>query len=115
MKYFRDAIGFVISRRLSLLLLAALALLPVFFAPRSVLPRGTFSWLFVIDISESMNVRDVDARNPSESRLDRAKTSLIAAMASLPCGSRVAIALFAGTDTLTLFEPIEVCRHFPAI
>ena len=80
-----------------------------------MLPGGTFSWLFVIDISESMNVRDVDARNPSESRLDRAKASAIAAMASLPCGSRAAVALFAGTDTLTLFEPIEVCRHFPAI
>jgi mxaL protein len=115
MKILRAAFGFIAARRLWMLLLAVLVLLPVFFAPRIVLPGGTFSWLFVIDISESMNVRDVDARNPAESRLDRAKASLIAALASLPCGSRAAVALFAGTDTLTLFEPIEVCRHFPAI
>lgn len=115
MKYLRGVIGFIMARRLLVLLLAALVLIPVFFAPRVVLPGGTFSWLFVIDISESMNVRDVDARNPSESRMDRAKTSLIAALGSLPCGSRAAVALFAGTDTVTLFEPLEVCRHFPAI
>ncbi|HVT31860.1 MAG TPA: vWA domain-containing protein [Rhodanobacteraceae bacterium] len=90
-------------------------LLPVFFAPAVELPGGTFSWLFVIDVSESMNVRDVDARAPRESRLDRAKSSVVAAMAALPCGSRVALALFAGEDTVTLFEPLEVCRHFPAI
>jgi mxaL protein len=111
----RALIGFVTSRRLSVLLLAALALAPAFLAPRVVLPGATFSWLFVIDVSESMNVRDVDARNPAESRLDRAKSSVVAALATLPCGSRVAIALFAGTDTVTLFEPLEVCRHFPAI
>jgi mxaL protein len=114
-KFLRAVLGFVIARRLFVLLLAAAVLLPVFFTPRIVLPGTTFSWLFVIDISESMNVRDVDARNPAESRLDRAKASLIAALSSLPCGSRAAVALFAGTDTLTLFEPLEVCRHFPAI
>jgi mxaL protein len=62
-----------------------------------------------------MNVRDVDARDPNASRLDRAKASVIAALATLPCGSRAGLALFAGTDAVTLFEPIEVCRHFPAV
>jgi mxaL protein len=40
---------------------------------------------------------------------------VIAALAALPCGSRAAVALFAGTDTLVLFEPLEICRHYPAI
>ncbi len=115
MKYLRAVFRFILARRLLVLLLAALVLVPAFFTPRLVLPGGTFSWLFVIDISESMNVRDVDARDPAESRLDRAKASVIAALGSLPCGSRAAVALFAGTDTVTLFEPLEVCRHFPAI
>jgi mxaL protein len=114
-KALRAILGFLRTRRAVALLLAALVLIPVFFAPRVVLPGGTFSYLFVIDISESMNVRDVDPRNPAESRLDRAKASTIATLASLPCGSRAALALFAGTDTVPLFEPLEVCRHFPAI
>jgi mxaL protein len=115
MKSLRRIAGFIVRQRLVLLGLAALVLLPVFLAPRVTLAGKTFAWLFVIDVSESMNVRDVDPRNPDESRLDRAKASVIAALASLPCGSRAAVALFAGTDAVTLFEPLEVCRHFPAI
>jgi mxaL protein len=111
----RRAIAFVRGRRLTVLLLAALALVPVFFAPKIVLPGGTYAWLFVIDVTESMNVRDADPRSPDESRLDFAKTSVVAALAALPCGSRASVALFAGIDTLTLFEPLEVCAHFPAI
>jgi mxaL protein len=122
----------VLARRVSALVLAALVLLPVFFKPQRMLAGTTFAYLFVIDVSESMNVRDVDAetpgrspsaseamdgreRRPTQSRLDRAKAAVIAALAALPCGSRVAVGLFAGSDTLVLFEPLEVCRHFPAI
>jgi mxaL protein len=114
-KSLRRILGFIAMQRLTMLLLAALALLPVFLEPKKNLPGGIFSWLFVVDVTESMNVRDVDAQDPDESRLDRAKASLTAALASLPCGSRASIALFAGTDTVSLFEPLEVCRHFPAI
>ncbi len=118
------------AKRVGALVLAVLVLLPVFFAPQRMLAGTTFAYLFVIDVSESMNVRDVDAgtpgRSPSiseaidgrelaDSRLDRSKASVIAALAALPCGSRVAVGLFAGSDTRVLFEPLEVCRHYPAI
>jgi mxaL protein len=111
----RRIFAFFSGQRLWILALALLVLLPVFSAPKVLLPGGTYAWLFVIDITESMNVRDVDARQPGESRLDRAKASVVAALANLPCGSTAAVALFAGTDTVTLFEPLEVCAHFPAI
>lgn len=115
MNALRRIVAFVAAQRLAILALALLVLLPVFAAPKLRMPGGTYAWLFVIDITESMNVRDVDARKPDESRLDRAKASTIAALANLPCGSTAAVALFAGTDTVTLFEPLEVCAHFPAI
>ena len=115
MNALRRAWAFVAGQRLALLALALLVLLPVFAAPEMRLPGSTYAWLFVIDITESMNVRDVDARKPDESRLDRAKASVIAALANLPCGSTASVALFAGADTVTLFEPLEVCAHFPAI
>ena len=115
MRTFRRIVAFLAGQRLWILALALVVLLPVFAAPKVLLPGGTYAWLFVIDITESMNVRDVDARKPEESRLDRAKASVVAALANLPCGSTAAVALFAGTDTVTLFEPLEVCAHFPAI
>jgi mxaL protein len=92
-----------------------LVLLPVFLSPSWPLPGKTYAYLFVIDVSESMNVRDVMGGRPDESRLDRAKISVAAALAALPCGSRVAIGLFAGSEALPLFEPMEICRHYPAI
>ena len=115
MSRLRRFLAFVGGQRLWILALALLVLLPAFAAPKVRLPGSTYAWLFVIDITESMNVRDVDAGRPNESRLDRAKASVVAALANLPCGSTAAVALFAGTDTVTLFEPLEVCAHFPAI
>ena len=111
----RRLVRYVAARRIGVLVLAALVLLPVFFAPQRMLAGTTFAYLFVIDVSESMNVRDVDSYRPTHSRLDRAKAAVTAALAALPCGSRIAVGLFAGSDTLVLFEPLEVCRHYPAI
>ncbi len=115
MKRVRQWLRTIASQRAAAFALAALVLLPVFLAPRWLLPGATYSYLFVIDVSESMNVRDSNNGNPDESRLDRAKAAVIASLAALPCGSRAAVALFAGSDTLVLFEPLEVCRHYPAI
>lgn len=115
MKYSRRIVAFIASRRIGVFILALLSLAPVFFSPTWPLSGSTFAYLFVIDVSESMNVRDVPGGAPNESRLDRAKESVIASLAALPCGSRAAVGLFAGSDTLVLFEPLEVCRHYPAI
>lgn len=96
-------------------ILAAIALLPVWFDPQMKLNSLVQDTLFVIDISESMNVRDVDYPKPQTDRLTLAKIAVVESMASLPCGSRVSVALFAGDEAVVLFEPLEVCRHFPAI
>jgi mxaL protein len=95
--------------------MAVLALMPVWFDPHIQQDSLVQDTLFVIDISESMNVRDVDYPKPHSDRLSLAKLAVREGMASLPCGSRVSIGLFAGDETIVLFEPLEVCRHFPAI
>jgi len=96
-------------------LLASLVLLPVWFEPQSQLQSVVQDTLFVIDISESMNVRDVDYPKPQTDRLTLAKLAVREGMASLPCGSKISIGLFAGDEVTVLFEPLEICRHFPAI
>lgn len=96
-------------------MLALLALVPVWFAPQMSLDSVVQDTLFVIDISESMNVQDVDYPRPRSARLTLAKEAVKQSMAGLPCGSRVSIALFSGEEAVVLFEPLEVCRHFPAI
>lgn len=97
------------------LLLAAAVLLPVWTSPTTQMHSQVQDTLFVIDISESMNVQDVDYPRPHSSRLQLAKETVRQSMASLPCGSEVSVALFAGDESVVLFEPLEICRHFPAI
>lgn len=96
-------------------LLAALLLLPVWAEPTLTLPGKVQDTLFVLDISESMNVPDVDFPRPHTPRLELAKAAVRESMAALNCGSRVSLALFAGEHAVVLFEPLEICRHFPAI
>ncbi|NOQ93676.1 MAG: VWA domain-containing protein [Methylophaga sp.] len=96
-------------------ILAAIALAPVWFNPQMKLNSLVQDTLFVIDISESMNVTDVNYPKPQTDRFTLAKIAVRESMASLPCGSRVAVSLFAGDEAVMLFEPLEVCRHFPAI
>ena len=75
----------VASHRLGGFLLALLVLLPVFLAPRWPLPGTTFAYLFIVDVSESMNVRDVPGGGADESRLDRAKRSNLTTVTTSPC------------------------------
>ena len=113
--YFRVHIRHAIQNGAICYLLAGLVLITVWFEPQLQLKSVVQDTLFVIDISESMNVRDVNYPKPQTDRLTLAKLAVRESMASLPCGSRVSVALFAGDESVVLFEPLEVCRHFPAI
>ncbi|MDF1587722.1 MAG: VWA domain-containing protein [Gammaproteobacteria bacterium] len=95
--------------------IAVLILIPVWFEPQMRLNSLVQDTLFIIDISESMSVRDVHYPTPRSDRLTLAKHTVQDSMASLPCGSRVALGLTAGEESVLLFEPLEICRHFPAI
>lgn len=67
--------------------------------------------LVVVDITRSMNVRDMNG----VSRLEFARDALRNWIASRPCDSRIGLAVFTERRSLTLFEPIEVCPDFAAI
>lgn len=96
-------------------LMAILALIPTLFAPTWPMQNKVQDTLFVIDISESMNVPDVETSTGRIARLELAKRATREAMASLNCGSKVSLGLFAGDQVVVLFEPLEVCRHYSSI
>lgn len=98
-----------------LLILAILAVLPVYSTPTTMAPGLSYAYLFVIDVTQSMNVRDQDSDAGLASRLDAAKGAVAAGLRQLPCGSRASLGLFAGNEVLVLFEPLEICAHYPAM
>jgi mxaL protein len=75
-------------------------------------PRSSFDYVVVFDISQSMNVEDYALDGKPVSRLAYAREAARRAVRSLPCGSRVGWAAFAEYRTLLLLAPVEVCRNY---
>ncbi|SNR97342.1 mxaL protein [Methylobacillus rhizosphaerae] len=99
-------------------LLPAIALLLLgiaAFKPTIPVPRNIYSTMLVIDISQSMNTKGMIWRGEDISRLEYTKHLAHDLVASMPCGSRVSLAFFAGLSVATLYTPIEVCENYAAI
>ncbi len=97
--------------RMILLILAALVLAPVFARPTLPISQSVLNHLYVVDITQSMNVRDYTIGGQPIDRLSFVKAALIQVVHELPCGSFVGLAVFTGWQTEVLFDPIEVCHH----
>jgi mxaL protein len=80
--------------------------------PRVELPRNSYNYLVVFDISQSMNVEDYELDGVPMSRLDYARESVRRVLPKLPCGSRIGWGAFTGYQTLLLMTPVEVCEHY---
>jgi len=77
--------------------------------------RRTFNVLSVLDITGSMNTRDMLLNGRPVSRLDMMKDALRQLLTALPCGSRMGVAIFTERRPFLLFEPVEVCDNFEAL
>lgn len=98
------------------MLLAAIVLLAIsLLQPHATLPRRVFDWFMVLDISQSMNVRDMSDQDSAISRLEFSKRAMRQALRNLPCGSRVALGMFTERNTTNITHPLEVCAHFGAL
>src|SRR5262245_55001963 len=95
-----------------LIVLAAVLLLASALLPPLSLPRSTYDYIVVFDISQSMGVDDYELDGAPVSRLDFARAAARKALHDLPCGSRVGWAVFAEYRTLLLHSPVEVCDNY---
>ena len=102
-------------RDISLLCVALLLLIAALFKPTMPLKRNVYSYIFVTDISQSMNVIDMPLNGNLVSRMQYQQHLLHRVMGELPCGSQVSIGLFTGVSVAALYTPIEVCQNFAAI
>jgi mxaL protein len=100
----------------TLLLLSALVSIWIaILLPPIPTPRAGVDVLVVVDITGSMNTRDYQLDGKPVSRLSIAKAALTKTMASLPCPSRIGLALFSERITFLLFEPVDVCANYGAV
>ncbi len=102
-------------RDITLLSLALLFLIIAMFKPTVPVKRDIYSYLFVADITQSMNVKDATLNGKLVTRMEYQQYLLHHIIGELPCGTQVGIGLFAGVSVAALYTPIEVCENFAAI
>lgn len=98
-------------RRLFLMLPAALLLLLALANPSLTLPRSVHNFVFVLDITGSMNVADTGADGTGMRRLDFGKQLVREALGRMTCGSTAGLAVFTEHRTFLLFAPVEICEN----
>jgi mxaL protein len=91
--------------------LAALLIAASFTEPRVPLPRPRFEHVVVLDVTQSMNVTDVELDGRPASRLALARRALHEVLDVLPCGSRLGWGIFTEYRSFLLMAPVEVCAH----
>lgn len=107
--------GRLTDNRLRLLLLGLIALGATFMDLRLPMKRDVYRFVFVFDITQSMNVTDAGSGTKYARRLELARRAARQTLEGLPCGSELGLALFAEYRAFLLFSPVEVCDNYAAI
>lgn len=68
--------------------------------------------MFIIDITDSMNVEDAVLNGETVSRMTWAKEFTRRTMLDMPCGSHVGLGVFSEARSLILVNPVEVCSSY---
>lgn len=102
-------------RDITLLTLALLTLIAALFEPTVPVKKNIYSYIFVADISQSMNVIDESINGKPVSRMQYQQHLMHRIIGELPCGTQVSIGVFAGVSVAALYTPIEVCENFHAL
>jgi mxaL protein len=80
--------------------------------PRVTLTRDVYDLVAFVDITASMNTRDMTVAGKPASRLDASKAALERLLSDLPCQSRLGLGVFTERRSFLLFNPVEVCENF---
>jgi mxaL protein len=106
----------IFKQRDTILLITAILLLVIaLFHPTIPLKRELHNYLFVVDVTQSMNTADMRMNGEPMSRLTYTRNLLKDSIAKLPCGTNVSLSVFSAESIALLFTPIDVCKNYDAI
>jgi mxaL protein len=109
------AIGIDFDRRLGLIMAALIAAIISMIGIHFIRDTHIANVLAVIDITGSMNTRDMGSPRGSQDRLEAAKTALVNFMQDVPCQSRLGLGVFTERISFLLFDPVEICSNYDAL
>ncbi len=91
---------------------ALLLILAGLVVPRFMVRRPVHDVLVVLDITASMNTADMVLDGRPIARLAVEKLALRRLLDRMPCGSRLAVAVFVERVPFLLFDPLEICGNY---
>lgn len=103
---------FVPDTRMLALIAALLSTAAALLVPRMRLEREVLDVVAFVDITASMNTRDMGEGAAPESRLEAAKGALLRLIEDLPCRSRLGLGVFTERRVLLFLGPVDVCESF---
>jgi mxaL protein len=107
-RVFADAAQWRLAGVLSLLMASVLL-------PDINLSRKTFEYMVTFDVTQSMNVEDVELDARPVRRLVLARAAMRDVLRNIPCGSKVGWSVFSGYRSFVLLRPIEVCANYEVL
>lgn len=100
----------------SLLLLMIIILLSLaVFKPEIQLMQQVKNYLFLADVSQSMNAEDVMIGTKTTSRMEYTKHLMKQIIADSECGTYFSLGVFAAENVALLLMPLEVCGNYDEI
>ncbi len=109
------ALGVSFDRRMALLVAALVMTIAAIIGFHLIRNQRIANVLAVVDITGSMNTRDMGYPHGSQDRLEAAKAALINLMQDVPCESRLGLGVFSERIAYLLFDPAEVCNNYDAL
>lgn len=109
------SIGIRADRKLGLLLVALAATVAAWIGYHVVRQSPVADALVVVDITGSMNTRDMGNPRGTLNRIEAARLAVTDMLASLPCQSKVGLGVFTERLSFLLFEPVEICGNYDAL
>jgi mxaL protein len=105
----------VMSRHNLALGMALVLLLVALFKPAIPMKREVRSYLFVVDVTQSMNTVDMALDGKRVSRIAFARALLGKTLSEIPCGTMISLGVFSAESVALLFTPIEVCANYAVV
>ena len=96
----------------SMLLISLLLIAAAIWWPKVERNIDVMDLMFVIDITQSMNVEDAEVNGEKVDRIEWAKEFTHNTLLDLPCGTHAGLAIFSESRSLVLINPIEVCKNY---
>jgi len=94
------------------MVIALMLIMAAFWLPKVERNIKVMDLLFVLDITQSMNVQDAALDNETVTRIEWAKSYTRETVAALPCGTHAGLAVFSESRSLILMNPVEVCENY---